>query len=71
MYRGTPEAYPCRQDLLCMLKREYQLISEEDYAQVRSFVQSRQGEAQRFKMTYKRKSIYEIQPARKESSLEL
>jgi hypothetical protein len=30
MYKGTTETFPCRLDLLCFLKREYQLISLEE-----------------------------------------
>jgi hypothetical protein len=31
MYKGSAESFPCRTDLLCLLKREYQLIGQEDF----------------------------------------
>lgn len=40
MYRGAPESYPCRKDLLVILKREYQLIGVEDLEYMKKMIAS-------------------------------
>ena len=34
MYRGSAETFPCKNNLLCFLKRDPQLISQEDFEQI-------------------------------------
>jgi len=57
MYKGSAETYPCRSDLLCLVKREYQLISMDDFSNVKGFLNGRE-EAVTSTKTYKRKNIY-------------
>lgn len=60
MYKGTAESFPCRNDLLCLLKREYQLIAQDDFERVRTLLFP-QGETLPKMRAVKRKSLYEIQ----------
>lgn len=61
MYRGSPESYPCRSDLLCFLKREYQLIGQEDFQKLKT-IMSFDSENKAPKKAFRRKNLYEIYP---------
>lgn len=63
MYKGSPESFPCRTDLLCLLKREYQLVSQEDLQRVRKLL-FEDGKVLPKTSSIKRKSLYEIQQIR-------
>ena len=59
MYRGSAESYPCRTDLLCFVKREYQLIGESDFEEIKNFIK-KDEDKKGLKKAYRRKSIWEI-----------
>jgi hypothetical protein len=60
MYKGSAESFPCRTDLLCLLKREYQLVSQEDLQSVRRLL-FEDGKVLPKTTSVKRRSLYEIQ----------
>ena len=57
MYRGSAESYPCRSDLLCFLKREYQLLGHEDFQLIKQFL-FKDGGSKQPKKAFKRKSLF-------------
>lgn len=61
LYRGAQDSFPCRNDLFCLLKREYQLVSPEDLAALKAFLlPAPAGPAS--KKAFKRKTLTEIYP---------
>lgn len=66
MYKGSPESFPCRSDLLCLLKREYQLVGQEDLERVRSLL-FEDGKVLPKTSSIKRKNLYEIQQISKKN----
>ena len=58
MYRGSSESWPCRTDLLCFLKREYQLIGTRDLEAIREFMVGGMEEESVVKKAFKRKSLF-------------
>jgi hypothetical protein len=66
MYKGSAESFPCRSDLLCLLKREYQLVGQDDLERVRRLL-FEDGKVLPKTTSIKRKSLYEIQQISKKS----
>ena len=68
MYRGTKDSYPCRSDLFCLLKREYQLISPEDLIALKQYLIPLEYDSSAPKKAFKRKTLTEIYPLKKGKS---